>query len=104
MFRPLTVVSLALLSINLTAASSGKFKQTRRPFINWVNCKDFLPTSLAGALSNATLDALPSTLHCGRIEVPVDYSEPLCVTNNIARYTPDNPRSTVAKINFLGLS
>lgn len=68
--------------------------------INWVDCSKHVPTP--ATYFNATgvdLKALPPTLHCGRIEVPMDYSKPISASNNItlglAMYRPKNPKGVI---------
>ncbi|KAJ6493438.1 Alpha/Beta hydrolase protein [Mycena sanguinolenta] len=64
-------------------ASAGRTKQT----IRWVDCHDRVPDSIAEELnftSPTFPGALPSNLHCGEMDVPMDYTQPFnAITNNI---------------------
>ncbi|KAK0247435.1 hypothetical protein LTS09_017415 [Friedmanniomyces endolithicus] len=66
------------------------------PHINWLDCHDAVPAVLPLEFPTANVSALPSTLHCGQIEVPMDYSRPISAENNItvglAMYRPENPK------------
>lgn len=68
--------------------------------INWVDCSQNVPSNATFLnTTGVNLSALPSTLHCGRIEVPMDYSKPISAENNItlglAMYRPKNPRGVI---------
>jgi hypothetical protein len=68
--------------------------------IQWVDCSEHVPhTDTALNLTGVDLSALPSTLHCGQLEVPMDYAKPLSSTNNItlglAMYRPENPKGVI---------
>lgn len=58
--------------------------------ILWVNCSQNVPSTLD--TTSVDLTNLPSTLYCGEIVVPMDYSKPLDEGNNItlglAMYRP----------------
>jgi hypothetical protein len=68
--------------------------------IRWVDCAHYVPQSTApeGSFNASTVDLnkLPSTLHCGQIDVPMDYSKPFCddnkITLGLATYRPSNPK------------
>lgn len=64
--------------------------------IQWLNCTEFVPSPLLGT----TLpDPLPSTLQCGNLVVPMDYSKCISPWNNItisfAMRRPQNPQGLV---------
>ncbi|KAI1617240.1 hypothetical protein EDD36DRAFT_484980 [Exophiala viscosa] len=68
--------------------------------IRWVDCSKHVPdTDIALNLTGIDLSALPSTLHCGQLEVPMDYSRPISSTNNItlglAMYRPKEPKGVI---------
>ncbi|KAK5186997.1 hypothetical protein LTR44_001004 [Exophiala sp. CCFEE 6388] len=68
--------------------------------IRWVDCSKHVPnTDIALNLTGVDLSALPSTLHCGQLEVPMDYSKPISSSNNItlglAMYRPKNPKGVI---------
>ena len=64
--------------------------------INWINCTDQPPNQYYSSINETDL---PSTLKCGQILVPMDYSRPISPTNNItlglAMYRPTNPKGVV---------
>ncbi|KAJ6493436.1 hypothetical protein C8R45DRAFT_825186 [Mycena sanguinolenta] len=64
-------------------ASVGRTNQT----IRWVDCHDRVPDPIAEELnltSPTFPGALPSNLHCGEMDVPMDYTKPFnAITNNI---------------------
>lgn len=64
--------------------------------IQWVNCSDFIPSTLVQVeLPNP----LPATLHCGNLVVPMDYSKKISTSNNItisfAMRRPENPKGLI---------
>ncbi|RDL37041.1 Uncharacterized protein BP5553_04474 [Venustampulla echinocandica] len=68
--------------------------------IKWTDCSKNVPQS-TGSFNGSAIDLtnLPPTLHCGQIDVPMDYSKPLCHTNMItlrlAMYRPANPKGVL---------
>ncbi|KDQ19584.1 hypothetical protein BOTBODRAFT_443473 [Botryobasidium botryosum FD-172 SS1] len=64
--------------------------------IQWIDCESSVPQPLQGVALPTTL---PSTLHCGRLDVPMDYSQPFSTNNKItlgfAMYRPSNPKGLV---------
>jgi len=66
------------------------------PHIDWLDCHNAVPPVLPLQFPTANISALPSTLHCGQIEVPMDYSRPISAENSItvglAMYRPENPK------------
>jgi hypothetical protein len=68
----------------------------RQNSIQWVDCASNIPESLKGADLPKTL---PSTLHCGRLDVPMDYAKPFSADNKItlgfSMYRPDKPRDQI---------
>ncbi|KAF9458282.1 hypothetical protein BDZ94DRAFT_1173972 [Collybia nuda] len=69
--------------------------------IQWINCSSNIPQPLQGVALPCTL---PSTLHCGKIDVPMDYTKPIGPDNMISlgfsMYRPEKP---IGLINFFGL-
>ncbi|KAK5047507.1 hypothetical protein LTR84_006604 [Exophiala bonariae] len=69
------------------------------PEIHWVDCKDHVPPSDVFDPAGIDLENLPPTLMCGRIAVPMDYSQPLDGSNNItlglAMHRPSNPKGII---------
>lgn len=89
-----------LSGVVFTDARPSKFHRDPHS-IRWVDCAQNVPESTAptGGSFNAStvnLKNLPSTLHCGEIEVPMDYSKPFCDDNKItlgmATYRPSKPK------------
>ena len=64
--------------------------------IQWIDCASHIPQPLKNTSLPATL---PSTLHCGRLNVPMDYSEPMSDNNTItlgfSMYRPKNPQGLI---------
>lgn len=89
--------SLLLLATSLAADGILATAVTRRTSsIQWVDCASNVPSTLTDA--NVTLPAsLPSTLACGRLDVPMDYSQPISDNNTItlgfSMYRPENPQA-----------
>ena len=69
------------------------------PKINWVDCAKQVPIGTSLITEGLNLSALPSTLHCGQLEVPVDYSKAISASNNItlglAMYRPAKPKGVL---------
>jgi hypothetical protein len=68
--------------------------------IDWLDCSQNVPDSATYLnVTGVDLSALPSTLHCGRIMVQMDYSRPIGPSNNItlglAMYRPANPKGVI---------
>ena len=65
--------------------------------IQWLDCSRHAPKSLS--LTKNELASLPSTLHCGKIDVPMDYSRPMCRDNMIsvgfAMHRPRHPKGVI---------
>ncbi len=67
------------------------------PSIQWIDCRDQVPFTLD--TTDINMNALPDTLHCGSLIVPMDYSKSIGKDNNItlglAMYRPKNPKGVV---------
>lgn len=67
------------------------------PSIHWINCSENVPSTLD--TTGVNFLSLPSTLHCGQISVPLDYSKPLGVNNKVtlgmAMYRPEKPQGVI---------
>ncbi|PMD32000.1 hypothetical protein L207DRAFT_441349 [Hyaloscypha variabilis F] len=68
--------------------------------IRWIDCTKNVPQSSQYFNTSAiNLSNLPSTLHCGQIDVPMDYSKPFCETNMITvalgMYRPTKPKGAL---------
>ena len=74
------------------ALPGGKYHQG----IQWVDCASNVPSPLQGTQLPAEL---PSTLHCGRLDVPLDYTQPIGENNTItlgfSMYRPKHPRGLI---------
>ncbi|KAJ7646509.1 hypothetical protein FB45DRAFT_860020 [Roridomyces roridus] len=99
MASQLLFFSLALIGA-VTPASSFYVPLQRRAenqTIRWLDCHTRIPPALQGL--NITADMpLPSSLQCGEIDVPMDYSKPFDPVANItvgfAMNRPANPQVT----------
>lgn len=86
----------SLLVISFAAEGSLAAALSRQANgIQWVDCALNVPSPLLE--DNITLpDTLPSTLACGRLDVPMDYSQPMDENNTItlgfSMYRPENPQ------------
>jgi hypothetical protein len=70
--------------------------------ISWIDCSKNVPLVPGDTTfdpSTVDLNNLPTTLHCGQIEVPMDYSRPISPSNNItvglAMYRPEKPKGAL---------
>jgi hypothetical protein len=84
-----------LISILPLASLCAALPRTGRT-IQWIDYASHVPHPL----KNTTLPAnLPSTLHCGRLDVPMEYSEPMSENNTItlgfSMYRPQNPKGLI---------
>lgn len=95
---------LHLKSILLAAAlmwlTSGPAMAGCTTSIRWVDCSENVPSILD--LTGVNLSDLPTTLHCvhcGQIDVPMDYSSPLSpnnvITVGLAMYRPAKPKGVL---------
>ncbi|EIM92798.1 uncharacterized protein STEHIDRAFT_136539 [Stereum hirsutum FP-91666 SS1] len=86
----------ALMVVSFAAEGSLAAALSRRAnSVQWVDCALNVPSPLLE--DNITLpDTLPSTLACGRLDVAMDYSQPMDENNTIAlgfsMYRPENPQ------------
>ena len=68
--------------------------------IKWANCSSSVP-NVPDALDITVIDLskLPTTLHCGRIDVPMNYEELPCPENQItlgfAMHRPLHPTGVI---------
>lgn len=98
----LLYLKIALLSLAAVATEARQGKHHGDPHaIRWVDCAQHVPESTAptgGSFNSSTVDLtkLPSSLHCGQIDVPMDYSKPFCddnkITLGLATYRPPKPK------------
>ena len=101
MFLSVQKLFLAILYAVAVRGALSKNHLKGPPAIIWVDCAQFVPQSTApsgGSFNASTVDLqnLPSTLHCGRLDVPMDYSKPFSddnkITLGVATYRPANPK------------
>jgi hypothetical protein len=76
---PRTVLPLLLSSAAFVTAAPTTYKKA--PVITWGNCADAVPSEFDA--TGVNFAALPSTLHCGNITVPMDYAKAQSATNEI---------------------
>lgn len=106
MLQIFRVITFSVLYFEISAkARQGTTKKSFRhekpldysPAIKWIDCSQTIPLSTVGtggSFNASTIDVitLPSELHCGRLDVPIDYSKPFCESNKItlglATYRP----------------
>jgi len=92
MFLSVQRLFLAILYAVAVRSALSKNHLKGPPAIVWVDCAQFVPQST----STVDLQNLPSTLHCGRLDVPMDYSKPFSddnkITLGVATYRPANPK------------
>ena len=87
-------ISLLLLTESVIAASLAH----SLPRIDWVDCQNNVPTVLSQIVPNNTFStsSLPSTLHCGHTDVPVDYASTTGdgekITLGLAMHRPKDPK------------
>ncbi|KAJ7513156.1 Alpha/Beta hydrolase protein [Mycena galericulata] len=100
-----TPVSLAILRLaHFASAATIVHHQRQNQTIRWVDCHENVPQPVESVL-NVTAGTsfngnLPSTLFCGEMDVPMDYTKPFdSSTNNItigfAMNRPQNPKGVV---------
>jgi len=88
---------LSSIIVSLAAAASVAAHPLPLNSIQWTDCAKNVPES-DGTFNSSTVDlvSLPSNLHCGQLDVPMDYSKPFCETNKItlglAMVRPANPK------------
>ncbi|KAH0846036.1 alpha/beta-hydrolase [Fonsecaea pedrosoi] len=82
----------ALFCFSITLAAA-------HPEILWTDCSEHVPPSDVFNATGVDLQHLPSTLKCGRLVVPMDYSKPLSESNNItlglAMHRPVQPKGVI---------
>ena len=88
----MTLKAFTLLTTFLLTGTSVA-QQAPTGCIEWVDCASNVPQPLQGSPLPTTL---PSTLHCGRLDVPMDYSRPATANNTVtlgfAMYRPESPQ------------
>lgn len=68
--------------------------------IRWIDCSKNVPESSSTFnASTINITSLPPTLHCGQLDVPMDYSKPFCdgnkITLGLAMVRPSNPKGAL---------
>ncbi len=91
--------SITLL-VALSCLDVSNAKAIPTSHIKWVDCSKNAPDQpLVLNMTTVDLSSLPKTLHCGRIDVPMDYTKPLCsenkITLDLAMYRPTKPKGTI---------
>jgi hypothetical protein len=89
------LIYISLLASLCTALPGPHLKRTGWT-IQWIDCASHVPQPLKNTSLPATL---PSTLHCGHLNVPMDYSEPMSDNNTItlgfSMYRPQNSQGLI---------
>lgn len=87
---------LSILSF-LLLATHGSSSPLCGNTIRWVDCSEHVPSSLN--MTGVDLSDRPESLHCGRADVPMDYSKPMSrhnmITLGLAMYRPKNPKGVL---------
>lgn len=90
-----SVIAILIIALSWTLAAAPLVVDSNT--IKWVNCRKHVPTTLD--TSEVDLAKLPSTLHRGQIDVPMDYTEPMSASNKItlglAMYRPVKPKGVL---------
>lgn len=93
----LTLKSVLPAAVLLLLSPRSFAKPTCAKPIRWVDCSEHVPSTLD--LTGVNLNNLPPTLHCGQLDVPMDYSRPLSPNNTItlglAMYRPAKPKGVL---------
>ncbi|KAF7304930.1 hypothetical protein MKEN_01207300 [Mycena kentingensis (nom. inval.)] len=76
--------------------ASSNFKGT----IRWVDCHTRVPASVSANVPITNDTELPSSLKCGEMDVPMDYSKPFDSTTNkitigLVMIRPENPKGVI---------
>ncbi|KAK4912002.1 hypothetical protein LTR49_019472 [Elasticomyces elasticus] len=83
----------------LTAGALAATQAKAVPHIDWVDCSQNVPAVLSSQWPDANLSALPDTLHCGQMLVPMRYDRPIDIDNNItinlAMFRPKKPKGVL---------
>lgn len=92
------VAALALLNSLMMLGAVHGFQSS----IKWLNCSQTVPDAFAlsgNPLPNSVIANLPSSLHCGEIDVPMDYGKPICsenkITLSLAMLRPNKPKGVI---------
>src|ERR1700761_8975321 len=84
---------VGILSLVCLASSSPSSSSLA---IQWINCSTSIPQPLLEDPTFTIPAVLPSTLKCGRLNVPMDYTKPIAKDNQItlgfAMNRPKNPQ------------
>ena len=90
---------LLILLYGVISLATAQLESNDDPEIDWVDCHNHVPHTLLESFPGTHLTVLPSTLHCGRIVVPMNYDKPISSTNNItlglAMYRPADPTGVI---------
>ncbi|KAK3622901.1 hypothetical protein LTR56_021934 [Elasticomyces elasticus] len=86
-------------AIFLTAGAFAATLAKAIPHIDWVDCSQNVPAVLSSQWPDANLSALPDTLHCGQMLVPMRYDRPIDIDNaitiNLAMFRPKKPKGVL---------
>lgn len=78
-----SAIVLDLSLVQAAAILEVRQQQQDGSNITWIDCKQAVPAALVEA-NFAVPDALPETLKCGSLEVPLDWDKPLASDNKIS--------------------
>lgn len=91
------MLSLQLLFFLSTALCSAiPMPSSLTPTMKWTDCSKNVPEPELLDPGTIDLKNIPSTLHCGEIDVLMDYSKPMCegnqITLGLAMHRPKDPK------------
>jgi hypothetical protein len=70
-----------------------------KPTIQWLDCQNHVPAAFNASATGLMYTTVPPTLHCGSINVPMDYSRPYgpdnSITVSLAMYRPKTPKGVI---------
>jgi hypothetical protein len=88
-----------ILVLSWVIVAAARWPPYHTPSIDWLDCKQNVPSFFALAQITVPTENLPSTLKCGNIVVPMDYNRPISDSNNItlsiAMHRPANPKGVI---------
>lgn len=88
------ILTYAFAALIITVPSLAT--ANKNPSIKWIDCATNVPEPLKDIEMPLSL---PSTLQCGRLDVPMDYSKPIAPNNTITLgfsiNRPQNPQGLI---------
>ncbi|KAF8143126.1 hypothetical protein K438DRAFT_1876739 [Mycena galopus ATCC 62051] len=96
----LSLVVTSLITSGFSSSVPIQRHAANQTAIRWLDCYDRIPTPMQQEFNVTSSTPIPSSLRCGELDVPMDYSKPFdAVTNNItigfAMNRPTNPEGVI---------